>query len=74
MQNKFKIKQEDYKTEIFIGKKQIPRVKSYELSQCVGEIPILILEIVPDIKQIELKGQIIYKYFDINGDELVPKK
>jgi hypothetical protein len=44
MRNRFKIKQEDYLTEIFVGKKQIPRVRSFQLSQSVEEIPILMLE------------------------------
>jgi hypothetical protein len=74
MRNRFKIKQEDYLTEIFVGKKQIPRVRSFQLSQSVEEIPILMLEIMPDIKQIELDGEIVYKYYDINGNELVPKE
>lgn len=74
MKDRFKIKQEDYLTEIFVGKKQIPRVRSYELSQSVDEAPILTLEIMPDIKQIELEGQVIYRYYDINGNELVPKE
>ena len=74
MRNRFKIYQKECKTYIFVGEKQIPRVRSYQLSQSAGEIPILTLEIMPDIKQIELDGQVIYKYYDINGDELVPKE
>lgn len=74
MENRFKIKQEDYVTEIFVGKKQIPRVRSYELSQGAEEVPILTLEIMPEIKEIELDGEIIYKYYDIDGNELVPKE
>jgi hypothetical protein len=74
MKNKFKIKQEDYVTEIFVGKKQIPRVRSYDLSQSVDEAPTLMLEIIPDIKQIELDGEIVYKYYDLDGNELVPKE
>lgn len=73
MTNRFKIKQEDYGTAIFIGKKQIPRVRSYQLSQSVGEIPILTLEITPDMKQIELNGEIVFKYYDIDGNELITK-
>jgi hypothetical protein len=74
MRNRFKIKQEDYVTAIFVGKKQIPRVRSFQLSQSVGEVPILTLEIMPDIKQIELDGEIVYKYYDLDGNELVPKE
>ena len=74
MKDRFKIKQEDYITEIFVGKKQIPRVKSYELSQGVGEVPTLMLEIMPDIKQIELDGELVFKYYDLDGNELVPKE
>ena len=73
MKNKFKIKQGDYGTEIFVGKKQIPRVRSYDLSQSVGEMPILTLESIPDIKQIELDGEIVFKYYDIDGNELITK-
>lgn len=74
MENRFKIKQENWITEIFIGKKQIPQVRYYDLSQGVGEVPVLTLEIMPDIKQIELDGEIVYKYYDIDGNELVPKE
>lgn len=74
MKDTFKIIQKNYITEIFVGKKQIPRVRNYQLSQSVGEIPILTLEIMPDIKQIELDGEIVYRYYDINGNELVPKE
>jgi hypothetical protein len=74
MKNKFKIKQEDYVTGIFVGKKQIPRVRNYELSQGIGEVPILTLEIMPDIKQIELDGEIVFKYYDVDGNELTLKK
>jgi hypothetical protein len=74
MRNRFKIKQEDYLTEIFVGKKQIPRVRSFQLSQSDGEIPVLELEIMPEIKEIELDGKVICKYYDLDGNELVPKE
>ena len=72
--NKLEISNNGIYSRIKIDGKEIPRVRNYELSQSVGEIPILTLEIMPDIKQIELDGQVIYKYYDINGDELVPKE
>lgn len=72
--NKLEISNDGIYSRIKIDGKEIPRVRNYELSQSVGEIPILTLEIMPDIKQIELDGQVIYKYYDINGDELVPKE
>jgi Na+-transporting NADH:ubiquinone oxidoreductase subunit NqrF len=74
MKDTFKIIQDGYKTKIFIGEKQIPYVRSYSLSQYPGETPILTLEIMPDIKQIELDGKIVYRYYDVNGNELVPKE
>jgi hypothetical protein len=74
MRNRFKIYQKECKTYIFVGEKQIPRVRSYQLSQSAGEIPILTLEIMPDIKQIELDGEIVFKYYDVDGNELALKK
>lgn len=74
MKSIFKIKQDGHITRLFVGKKQIPRVRSYKLSQSVDEIPILTLEVIPDIKQIELDGEIIYKYYDIDGKELILKE
>jgi hypothetical protein len=72
--NKIKIENEGIYTKICIDGKEIPRVRSYELSQCVGEVPVLTLEIMPDIKQIELEGEIVYKYYDLDGNELVPEE
>lgn len=71
--NKLEISNDGIYSRIKIDGKQIPRVRNYELSQCVGEVPILTLEIIPDIKQIELDGEIIFKYYDLDGNELVPK-
>ena len=72
--NKLEISNDGIYSKIKIDGKEIPRVRSYQLSQSVGEMPVLTLEIMPDIKQIELDGQVIYKNYDINGDELVPKE
>ncbi len=72
--NKLEISNDGIYSRIKIDGKEIPRVRNYELSQSVGEVPVLTLEIMPDIKQIELEGQVIYRYYDINGDELVPKE
>ena len=72
--NKLEISKDGIYSRIKIDGKEIPRVRSYQLSQNAGEMPILTLEIMPDIKQIELDGQVIYKYYDINGNELVPKE
>ena len=72
--NKLEISNDGIYSRIKIDGKEIPRVRSYDLSQSVGEVPVLTLEVMPDIKQIELEGQVIYRYYDINGDELVPKE
>lgn len=72
--NKLEISNDGIYSRIKIDGKEIPRVRSYDLSQNVGELPILTLEIIPDIKQIELDGEIVFKYYDLDGNELVPKK
>ena len=72
--NKLEISNDGIYSRIKIDGKEIPRVRNYELSQCVGEIPILTLEIMPDIKQIELDGKIVFKYYDVEGNELALKK
>ncbi len=72
--NKLEISNDGIYPIIKIDGKKIPRVRYYDLSQCVGEVPILTLEIMPDIKQIELDGEIVFKYYDNDGNELVPKE
>ena len=72
--NKLEISNDGIYSRIKIDGKEIPRVRNYELSQCVGEVPVLTLEIMPDIKQIELDGEIVFKYYDVDGNELVLKK
>ncbi len=69
-----KIESDGIYTKISVDGKQIPRVRNYELSQSVGEIPTLTVEIMPDIKQIELDGEVVFKYYDIDGNELALKK
>ena len=72
--NKLEISNDGIYSRIKIDGKEIPRVRNYELSQCVGEVPVLTLEIMPDIKQIELDGKIVFKYYDVDGNELALKK
>ena len=72
--NKLEISNDGIYSRIKIDGKEIPRVRNYELSQCVGEVPVLTLEIMPDIKQIELDGEIVFKYYDVDGNELALKK
>ena len=72
--NKLEISNDGIYSSIKIDGKEIPRVRNYELSQYVGEVPVLTLEIMPDIKQIELDGEIVYKYYDLDVNELFPKE
>jgi hypothetical protein len=69
--NKFRVENNGLYTKIFINDKEIPRIREFSLYQSVGSIPTLILEMIPEIETIELNGEIIYNYYDIDGNKLV---
>lgn len=69
--NKIKIIKDGLSTHIYIDGKEIPRITNYYLSQSIGELPNLELNMIPDIKQIEIDGIVTYKYFDLDGTELI---
>lgn len=55
---RIEIKKEESYTRIYIDGEEVHRVVSYELKECVGESPRLVLELIPDTIAVDVDGDV----------------